>query len=44
MRNAQKIWAENSEEKRSLGRPKCRWENIEMDLKEIWWSYHSTGS
>jgi hypothetical protein len=26
----------NSEEKRSIGRPKCRWEdNIKMDLQEV---------
>jgi hypothetical protein len=34
MRNAQKILVKNSEEKRSPGRPKCRRENIKMDLRK----------
>jgi hypothetical protein len=36
MINAYKILFGNLEEKRKLGRPRCRWEdNIKMDLKEI---------
>jgi hypothetical protein len=35
MRNACKIFVGNSEGKRQLGRPRCRWEdNITMDLRE----------
>jgi hypothetical protein len=26
-----------SEGKRTLGRPRCRWEDIKMDLREIGW-------
>jgi hypothetical protein len=34
--NAYKILVENLEGKRTLKRPKCRWEdNIRMDLREI---------
>jgi hypothetical protein len=35
MRNVYKISVTKPEEKRSLGRPRCRWEdNIKMDLRE----------
>jgi hypothetical protein len=27
----------NPEGKRPLRRPRCRWEDIKMDLREIWW-------
>jgi hypothetical protein len=38
MRNAYSILIGNSEGKRPLGRPKCRWEdNIEMHVREIGW-------
>jgi hypothetical protein len=37
-RNAHRILVGKQEEKRPLGRPRCRWEdNIKMDLKEIGW-------
>jgi hypothetical protein len=26
-----------SEGKRSLGRPRCRWKDIRMDLREVGW-------
>jgi len=36
MRNVYKILVSKPEEKRPLGRPRCRWENnISMDLREI---------
>jgi len=36
MRNAYKILDGKLEEKRSLGRPRCRWKaNIRMDLTEV---------
>jgi hypothetical protein len=29
---------DKSEEKRPVGRPRCRWDNnIRMDLRKIWW-------
>jgi hypothetical protein len=34
-RNAYKILVRKPEEKRPLGRSRCRWENIKMDLSEI---------
>jgi hypothetical protein len=35
-RNAYRILVGKPEEKRPLGRPRCRWEdNIRMDLREI---------
>jgi hypothetical protein len=35
-RNAYRIFAENPEGKRPVGRPRCRWENnIKMDLRMI---------
>jgi len=35
---AQWVLVEKAEEKRSLGRPRRRWENnIKLDLKEVWW-------
>jgi hypothetical protein len=38
MRNAHKIFARKSEGKRSLIRPRHRWEyNMEVNLKEIGW-------
>jgi hypothetical protein len=38
LRNAYNILVEKPEEKRSLGRPRCRWEdNIKMDLRKIGW-------
>jgi hypothetical protein len=34
--NAYKIFVGKPEEKRQLGRPKCRWvDNIKMDFREI---------
>jgi hypothetical protein len=36
-RNAYKILVGKPEEKRPLGRPRHRWENIEMDLRETGW-------
>jgi hypothetical protein len=36
MRNSYRIFVENPEGKRSLGKPKCRWgDNIKMDLRKI---------
>jgi hypothetical protein len=38
MRNAYNIFVQKPEGKRSLVRPRCRWEdNIRMDLREIGW-------
>jgi hypothetical protein len=34
-RQAHKIFIRKPEDKRPLERPKCRWENIEMNLKEL---------
>jgi hypothetical protein len=34
MRNVRKILVEKPEGKRSLMRPRCRWEDIKMDLRE----------
>jgi hypothetical protein len=36
-RNAYRISAEKLEGKRSLGRPRRRWEDIRMDRREIRW-------
>jgi hypothetical protein len=37
-RDAYRILVAKSEEKRPLGRPRCRWvDNIKMDLREIGW-------
>jgi hypothetical protein len=37
-RNANRIFMGKPEERRPLGRPKCRWvDNIKMDLREIGW-------
>jgi hypothetical protein len=37
-RNAYRILVWETEEKRPLGRPRCRWEdNIKMDLRETGW-------
>jgi hypothetical protein len=38
MRNVHKILVRKPEGKRPLGRPRCRWENIIMDLGEIGWA------
>jgi hypothetical protein len=35
--NAYKILVENLEGKRPLGRPRPRWDDTRMDLREIWW-------
>jgi hypothetical protein len=38
VRNAYRILMEKPEEKTTLGRPRCRWEdNIKMGLREIGW-------
>jgi hypothetical protein len=38
MRNTYNILVGKPEERRSLGRPRCRWEdNIRMDLRGIGW-------
>ena len=35
-RNAYRVLVGKTEEKRPLGRPRCRWEgNIKMDLREV---------
>jgi hypothetical protein len=36
-RNASKMLVEKPEEKRPVGRPRRRWEDIRMDLREIGW-------
>jgi hypothetical protein len=37
-RNVYRILVGNSEGKRPLGRPRCRWvDDIKMDLREIGW-------
>jgi hypothetical protein len=37
-RNAYRLLVEKPEEKRALGRPRCKWvDNIKMDLGEIEW-------
>jgi hypothetical protein len=30
------FWLDSLKERNYLGRSRCRWENIKMDLKEIW--------
>jgi hypothetical protein len=35
--NAYKILVETPHGKRTLGRPRVRWENIKVDLMDIWW-------
>jgi hypothetical protein len=35
--NAYRILVGEPKEKRPLGRPRCRWENIVMDLREMGW-------
>jgi hypothetical protein len=38
MRNGYKILVRKPEGKRSLGKPRCRWEdNIRMDLRHVAW-------
>jgi hypothetical protein len=37
LRNAYSILVGKPEGKRALGRPRRRWENIRMDLGEVWW-------
>jgi predicted CoA-binding protein len=34
MRNAYKILVVNPEVRRPLGRPRCRWEDIKMDIRD----------
>ena len=34
-RNAYRVLVEKPESKRSLGRPRRRWEDIKMDLREV---------
>jgi hypothetical protein len=34
-RGIYKVLVGRPEEKRPLGRPRCRWENIKMDLQEV---------
>jgi hypothetical protein len=36
-RNAYRILVGKLEGKRPLGRPRCRWDDIRMDLREIGW-------
>jgi hypothetical protein len=37
-RNAYRLLLGKSEEKRPIGRPRCRWvDNIKMDLGEVGW-------
>ena len=36
-RGAQRVLVGKPEGKRPLGRPKCRWEDITMDLQEVGW-------
>jgi hypothetical protein len=39
-RGAYRVLVGKSEEKRPLGRPRCRWEdNIKMDLREVGWGH-----
>jgi hypothetical protein len=33
-RNTYRLWVEKSKRKRPLGRPRCRWEDIRMDINE----------
>jgi hypothetical protein len=37
LRNVYKILIGKPERKRPLGRPRCRWKNIKMDLRDIGW-------
>jgi hypothetical protein len=37
MRNPYKVLVEKPEVKRPLGRPRHRWEDIKMDLKDVGW-------
>jgi hypothetical protein len=36
-RNEYRILVEKPERKRPLGRPRCRWEDNKMDLRETGW-------
>jgi hypothetical protein len=37
-RNAYRVLVGNPEEKRPLGRPRCRWvDNVKINLREIGW-------
>ena len=36
-RSAYMVLVEKTEGKRQLGRPRCRWEDLEMDLQEAGW-------
>jgi hypothetical protein len=43
-RNAYRILVVKPEEKRPLGRPRCRWvDNIKMDLRQIGWDQSGSG-
>jgi hypothetical protein len=44
MRNAYNILVGKPERKRQLGRPRCRWEAIKMDLRKIGYGLVSSGS
>ena len=44
-RGVHRVLMEKSEGKRSLGRPRCRWEdNIKMDLQEVGGGLDGVGS
>jgi hypothetical protein len=48
-RNTYRVLVEKLEERKTLGRPKCRWEDIKLDLKGIKlegldWIYVAQGS
>ena len=34
-KNAYRVLVRRREGKRSLGRPRCRWEDVKMDLREM---------
>ena len=36
-RNAYRVLVWKPESKRPLGRPRCRWDDIKMDLREVGW-------
>jgi hypothetical protein len=45
MKNAYKILGGKPEEQRVLAKHRCKWEdNVEMDLKELRFELHSSGS
>jgi hypothetical protein len=43
-RNAYRILVGNQAGKRPLGRPRCRWVDIKMDLREIGWGWYGPDS